>query len=96
MKAITKTWLRMQHKRARTHKPFRVWCRNEGKFLVESVLNISELGPNQAVYKLTGVPMGDGAELAHHALMEAQKARKGRALIKAAATRAKRRAKAKK
>jgi len=91
--AITKTWLRRQHKASKSDLPFRKWCRGDGKNLVEMVVASDQYhdGPNFAVSKLTGVEMGEGAGLAHLSLLEVQKARKGRSLVKAAATKLKKR-----
>lgn len=86
MNAITKTWLRQQHRKTRSEKSFRHWARTDGKALVENVVESTD-GVNHAVSKLTGVKMSPATSAAHESLLKAQKARKDRARVVAAATR---------
>ena len=87
---ITKAVLRKHHKCEKSAKPFRAWCKVEGRGIAGG-----EECTLQAA-KLTGLTEGEKCALARLVLEEKQAARKGRALVKAAATRAKRRGRAKK
>ncbi len=73
--AITKKWLRHQHKLSKSVEPFKAWCKTSGKHLVEAVIEAGVLyvdGPNHKVAKLTGLQMGDGAALAYMTMKENQ------------------------
>ncbi|NIN94476.1 MAG: hypothetical protein GTO49_05785 [Anaerolineae bacterium] len=95
-RAITKTWLRRQHKQEKSTKSFRVWARKEGRSRVEHYLQSQDCkdkypdGVNYDVAKLTGLPESERCELKRMELEEVQKARKARSRVRAAATRSRR------
>jgi len=97
-KALTKSWLRREHRRSETIKSFREWCRSDGRALIEQMLGMEKLadlntttGDTPALYPLgltkeaadlVGLQEGEGCVLARLALEEQQAAKKARSRMR--------------